>query len=101
MFPTEHRLQFQRDLARLPVLGFEHVSLLLRLRDEREEARPPPAPGDTVPEGFAGFVIVKLSLTESLVIGIIVKTLHRYSVLSPARILLPSNPAGGLRLFDS
>ena len=96
----DHKLQLQGDLARLPVLGLEHVALLLRLRDEGVEARPPPGPRHAVPEGFAGFVIFKLSLTGALVVGIIVKTLHRDSVLPPARILLTGDPAGFLRLRD-
>ena len=95
------RLQLERDLARLPVLGLEHVALLLRLWNQGVEPSPPPAPRHAVPECFASFVIVKLSLTEALVVGIIVKTLHRESILPPARVLLSGDSAGILGLLDS
>ena len=94
-------LQLDRHLACLPVLHLEHGALLLGVWDQGVESRPPPRPRHTVPECFASFVIFKLALTEALVVGIIIKTLHGDSVFPPARILLSGYPTSVLGLLDS
>ena len=94
-------LQLDRHLACLPVLHLEHGALLLGVWDQGVESRPPPRPRHTVPECFASFVIFKLALTEALVVGIIIQTLHGDSVFPPARILLSGYPTSVLGLLDS